>query len=122
MTSAPATNFERRPYTVTYKDFHTGEIKKLVRRPPAKLHPILPTDQVVLTSQKGADWPSGDEYSVKQINPKQPNILKIEDNNGKTTFVDYFDVRLSKEIAARNEDGSPWSPEQGPRRSYTQWP
>jgi hypothetical protein len=83
--------FDRTPYTVRYMKDGVQQVVR--RRPPPKLHDILPGDKVSLTRRKSEDWDEGDEVSVKSINPRQPNTLRIEEG-GKTTFVPYFDTRF----------------------------
>ncbi len=111
--------FSRKPYTVTYKDYHTGEIKKIKRRPPPKLHDILPTDKVELTRKKNDDWLEGEEFTVKHINPRHPNILQIEKPEGPATFVSHYDLRLEERIARRPG----YNPEEDPQNNkYLLWP
>jgi len=84
--------FSREPYRVTY---YQDGVKHTIRRvPPPKLHPILPEDKVELTRSKNADFRAGDRFAVKDIQPRQPNVLQIQNEEGLTTFVDSFDVNL----------------------------
>ena len=94
-------NFSRKPYTVAYTDFHTGELVKIVRRPPPLLHEMLPTDIVELTTKKGDDFQAGDDFTVKHISYRQPNTIQIQDDDGNTTFVPSFDLELKGKVAYR---------------------
>lgn len=110
--------FDRKPYFVTWKD-ESGEIRKIRRVPPPKLHEALPTDIVEISNKRSDDFKEGDEVSVKHINPRHPNVLQLENSDGQTTFVNYFDVKLKEKIAPR--DGVPR--EQTPERNrYLLWP
>lgn len=93
--------FDRTPYTVKYKDMK-GDIQSIRRRPPPKLHDMLPQDEVKLTRKKNDDWLSGHEFTVKHINPRHPNTLQIEDDDGKSTFVSFYDLNLERRRAARD--------------------
>jgi hypothetical protein len=110
---------QARPYTVTYRDFHTGELKKVTRRPPPKLHDMLPTDQVQLTYKKNDDWLPGDEVRVKHISPKQPNILQVEKDDGSTTFVSHYDARLLEKLAPEHGESLMEDPK---FNRYLLWP
>lgn len=92
--------FSRRPYTVTYTDLQ-GEKKSIRRVPPPKLHEALPTDVVELNRKRSDDFPAGDDYEVSYINPRHPNTLQLKNDDGQTTFVEYFDVTLEEERAPR---------------------
>jgi hypothetical protein len=92
--------FSRRPYTVTYRDLE-GEMQTIRRRPPPKLHRALPSDIVSLTRGKNDDFREGDEFTVKHINPRHPNVLQVADDDGLATFVDYYDMNLEEEVALR---------------------
>src|SRR5262245_13551200 len=98
--SDDAIKFDRTPYTVTYKDLK-GETQKIRRVPPAKLHEALPTDIVRLDRKRSDDFDEGGEFEVKSISPRQPNVMQLQGDNGLTTFVDYFDVTLTEEVAPR---------------------
>jgi hypothetical protein len=110
-------NFSNQSYTVTY--YQNGEKKTVKRRPPPVLHNMLPEDMVKLTQTKNADFAEGDEFKVKQINPRSPNTLQITDDDGNATFVPYFDLQLQEVVAPRN--GVP--PKEMPERNqYLLWP
>ena len=94
--------FPRIPYKTVYKDFHTNEVKTIRRVPPEKLHDILPTDKVELTTTLGADWKEGNIYTAKFIGPRSPNVIQIEDSKVGTTFVPYFELKLDSEVAERD--------------------
>jgi hypothetical protein len=90
----------RRPYTITYQDLK-GEKHTIRRVPPPRLHDMLPTDIVELTRQKNEDFVVGDEFDVKHINPRHPNVLQLTNDDEITTFVDYYDLDLVEEVADR---------------------
>lgn len=94
--------FNHKPYQVIYKDQHTGELKKIMRRPPEKLHDILPTDIVKLNQRKSADFEEDGEYKVKHISPRSPNVLQLKNDDGQTTFVEYFQTDLQEKVAYRS--------------------
>ena len=111
-------NFDRKPYFVSWKD-ESGEMHKIRRVPPPKLHEALPEDMVKLTKTKSDDFKEGAVLKVKNITNRQPNTLQLVDDDGKTTFVNYSDVELKEKRAARN--GIP--PEALPERNrYLLWP
>lgn len=110
--------FDRKPYFVTWKD-ESGELRKIRRVPPPKLHEALPTDIVELSNKRSDDFKEGDAVTVKHINPRHPNVLQLQNSEGQTTFANYFDVKLKEKIAPR--DGVPR--EQAPERNkYLLWP
>ena len=82
----------RKPYVVQYRDFHTGALVTVKRRPPPKVHQMLPNDVVTLSTKSGEGWEEGGEYTVKSISPRQPNVLQIENSKGETTFVPYNEL------------------------------
>ena len=92
--------FSRSPYTVTYLDLQ-GKQQTLRRVPPPKLHEMLPTDIVELTTRKNEDFETGDLADVYHINVRHPNVLQLRNDDGLTTFVEYFDVDLHEEVAPR---------------------
>ena len=98
----------RKPYTAYYKDSITGEIKSIKRQPPKPQHSMLPTDTVELTTRKGEDWPANETYTIKHINFRQPNVIQLEDEQGKTTFVESSELKLiqknSDEIGVKQID------------------
>lgn len=110
--------FSRKPYTITYKD-QQGEIQKIKRRPPPKLHEALPTDVVELTTRKNSDWQEGGEFQIKHISRLQPNTIQLVNEEGQTTFVPYYDVRLEKKVAPRG--GVPIQ-DQPIQNRYLLWP
>lgn len=109
--------FDRKPYTVQYT--RNGEKKTYRRRPPPKLHDMLPTDKVVLTQSKNEDFRKGQEFTVKNISPRQPNILQVTNKDGVSTFVDYFDLRLEEMVAKREGMNIKDSPQ---NNRYLLWP
>ena len=62
-----------------------------MRRPPPKLHDVLPEDTVTIRNRKNADWKEGDKVKVAGISSRQPNVLHVEKEDGKRTFLSYFD-------------------------------
>lgn len=92
--------FSRRPYTVTY--YKDGERHTIRRRPPERLHDIWPEDVVSLVKGKNEDFAEGDEVEVKHVNYRHPNVLQLENDDGGTTFVEYFDLELEEAIGPRN--------------------
>ncbi len=113
--------FDRKPYNVTYVDLK-GDQKTIRRVPPPKLHEMLPTDVVELTTKKNDDFQAGDQFTVKHINARHPNIIQIDDGDGNATFVPYFDLKLepSGEMAPR--DGQTAPHEVPARNRYLLWP
>ncbi len=78
-------------------------VKHTIRRqPPPKLHDIMPEDEVKLTRSKNADFKEGETLTVKGINPRQPNVLQLVNEDGLATFVDYYDAKLETIRSARN--------------------
>jgi hypothetical protein len=84
--------FDRRPYKVEY--YKDGQKHVISRRPPPKLHPILPEDVVTIRRKRNDDWQEGDEVEVKAISSRQPNTLQVKNENGRTTFLPFFDVEF----------------------------
>ena len=110
-------HFSRRPYPVTY--YKDGQKVTIMRRPPEKVHDALPEDIVELKIKKNDDWNAGDDFKVKHINPRHPNILQIEKSDGETTFVPYFDVELEEMVAPR----AGYQPKDIPKANkYLLWP
>lgn len=110
--------FDRKPYFVTWKD-QNGDMQKIRRVPPPKLHEALPEDIVKLTRKRSDDFPEGAELTVKHIANRHPNTLQLIAEDGKTTFVNYTDIEIKERRAAR--DGM--QPEELPERNrYLLWP
>lgn len=110
-------NFDRTPYNVTY--FKDGEKHTIRRRPPPLLHEMLPKDEVRLSRGKNEDFQLGDKFTVKHINPKHPNVLQIQDDEGRATFVDYYDLELEKKVSRQDGAGSVEAIDQN---QYLLWP
>lgn len=92
--------FNRAPYNVTY---YKDGVKQTIRRvPPPKLHEAVPDDLVSLKRGKNADFKEGDEFTVKHINPRHPNVLQLTNDEGQSTFVDYYDMNLEEMRGKRN--------------------
>ena len=94
-------------------------MKTIRRVPPPKLHDMLPKDKVVLQQGKNEDFETGDEFTVKHINQRHPNVLQLTNEDGRTTFVDYFDLKLEERRATRNGVSPLDLPE---NNSYLRWP
>lgn len=110
--------FDRKPYFVSWKD-ENGDMKRIRRVPPPKLHEALPEDIVKLTKQRNDDFKTGDTVAVKHINPRHPNVLQLVNDSGQTTFVDYYNMEVTEKRALR--DGM--RPEELPERNkYLRWP
>ncbi len=110
--------FDRKPYTISYMD-QDGKQQKIRRVPPPKLHEALPTDQVELTRKHSDSFDTGDVVTVTSINPRHANTLKVENEDGQTTFISYFEMFLKDKIAARNGV----LPQNDPvRNKYLLWP
>lgn len=92
-------HFSRRPYTVTY--YKEGERHTIRRTPPPKLHEIWPDDVVSLKTTKNADYLEGDEFTVKHINTRHPNVIQIENEDGDRTFVPSYDLELEDKVGVR---------------------
>ena len=111
--------FDRTPYKVTY--YQDGKKVTIRRVPPEKLHEALPTDIVKLTAPHSDDFPEGATYTVKGISTRQPNILQLENDNGQTTFVPYFDAELKEKKVYPRENFE--DPRDNPRvNRYLTWP
>ena len=105
----------RKPYTVTYRDFHTNEIKKIKRRPPVKNHNLDPTDKVKLLTTRNADWQNGDVYEVKRLVHKNANVVQIKNEDNESTFVNAEKLELISKGAKDPRYGLYWS-------EYLTWP
>ena len=86
--------FDRSPYKVTY--YKEGKMHTIRRVPPPKLHDAMPGDTVTITNKKNDDWQEGQTVKVKNITSRQPNVLQVEKEDGKYTFLDYRDVKLNE--------------------------
>lgn len=85
--------FDRRPYKVEY--YKDGKKHTINRRPPPKLHKMQAEDEVVIQRKKNDDWDKGSKVEIKNITNRQPNVLQVVGDDGKTTFLDFYDVKLS---------------------------
>ncbi len=113
--------FSRRPYNVTY--YKDGEQHTIRRVPPRKLHDIMPKDEVMLTTKKNVDFEEGDEFTVKNISPRQPNTIQVEDDEGRTTFVPYYDLEVTESFDFLDDDGKPVAANEAPvNNRYLLWP
>jgi hypothetical protein len=111
--------FSRDPYTVVFKDFHTGKIQRITRRPPPLQHDMLPEDIVTLSRRSNDDWDLGTEATIKGINPRNPNVLQLEQSNGDTKFLNAVEVNLEKQVADRPGEKKIDSPRYN---RYLTWP
>lgn len=109
--------FSRRPYNVTY--YKDGERHTIRRRPPEKLHQIWPEDEVSLIGNRNEDFKADEEYVVKHINPRHPNVLQLENEDGATTFVEYFDLNLENAIGPRSGEDAV---DTAVSNEYLNWP
>ena len=111
--------FTQKPYKVTYYDMN-GDKKVIRRVPPKKMHDILPTDIVEIKVKHSDDFDIGDNFEVKGINPRHPNVVHIHDDDEHSTFVSYLDLDLKEKRAPREGDESGFS---SPTRDrYLLWP
>ena len=55
-----------------------------------------------LKQTKNIDWEADEEFTVKHINPRHPNVLQLINDEGETTFVDHYQVELEEMIGARD--------------------
>ena len=117
--SASPIHFSRKPYTVVYKDFHSGELIHRKRRPPEKDHLMLPTDIVELKATKNNHWAQGDEVEIKHISYREPNVLQLKNEYDETTFLSSSEVDLVEEVAYREGSTHKSSPQDN---RYLVWP
>lgn len=82
--------FSRRPYKVEY--YKDGKKHVINRRPPPKIHDMLPEDIVTITKKRNQDWDEGKEVEIERISERQPNTLLVKDYDNKHTFLSYSDV------------------------------
>ena len=116
-----AIKFDRKPYTIAYTD-QDGKQQSIRRIPPPKLHSAMPKDKVELTKKLNDDFQEGDELTVKAINPRHANVLKVENSKGQMAFISHYDMKLKDKLAPRGENGE-ITPEQFPERNqYLLWP
>ena len=94
-----------RPYVVSY--YKDGKKVNIRRTPPPAMHEMLPTDVVKLNFTKNADFREGENFTVKNINPRHPNTLQITNEEGAHTFVPYYDLELKERVAHRGEGKDP---------------
>jgi hypothetical protein len=119
-----AIKFDRKPYTISYTDSE-GNLKKIRRVPPPKLHNALPTDKVELTRKHSDQFRAGEEVTVKSINPRHPNTLKVENADGETTFINHYEMFLKEKITRNTPASSAESSDEeipSDRNKYLLWP
>jgi hypothetical protein len=51
-------------------------------------------DEVRLLASKNDDFKSGEILTLKGISTRQPNVLHLVNEEGLSTFVDYYDAKL----------------------------
>jgi hypothetical protein len=102
-----------------YKD---GEKETIRRRPPPKLHDVLPNDTVTLTRGKNDDWKEGETYKVKNIQQRSPNVLQLVNEEGLTTFVNYYDAKMTIKPEERLPEGIESKFELPINNEYLLWP
>lgn len=94
--------------------------------PPPKLHTAMPTDVVELKRRKSDHFIEGERVTVKHINPRHPNVLKVENSNGETTFISHYEMVLKQKIAnttgVNGASGEPEDSAQNIDNSYLDWP
>lgn len=112
--------WSREPYTVTY--YKDGEKQTIRRRPPPKLHDALPNDTVTLTRSKNDDWKEGESFKVKNIQQRSPNVLQLVNEEGLTTFVDYYDAKMTIKPEERLPEGVESKFELPINNKYLLWP
>lgn len=117
--------FDRKPYIVSYVDAD-GKQQQIRRVPPQKLHTAMPTDVVELKRRKSDHFIEGERVTVKHINPRHPNVLKVENSNGETTFISHYEMVLKQKIAnttgVNGASGEPEDSAQNIDNSYLDWP
>jgi hypothetical protein len=80
---------------------------------------MWPQDIVELKEGKNVDWEAGEDFTVRHINPHHPNTIQLENDDGATTFVAYYDLELKEAVGPR--DGQ--SPKDTPQNNrYLTWP
>ena len=82
---------DRKPYFVTWKDAQ-GQIQRIRRMAPPKAHDLNVGDEATLDRRLGDDFSKGTKVSIEASNQRHPNILKLKNEDGQTTFVPYFDL------------------------------
>lgn len=111
-----------KPYKVTYRSVVDGEMHTIRRRPPPRLHTLLPEDRVVLNHKKNDDWQVGEEYEVQGYTKRAPNTIRITNKETKDyTYVPYYDLKLQPkpgESMIKDADGV----ERPVSNRYLSWP
>jgi hypothetical protein len=59
----------------------------------------------VLPKSLSDDLKAGDELTVKSINPRHANVLKVENSKGQSTFISHYDMILKEKLGARGANG-----------------
>ena len=96
-----------------------GVQKKIRRTTTSKLHEMLPQDEVTLTSKKNDDFQVDDSFKVKHINQRHPNVLQLENDEGKTTFVDYYDKIRARKLGERSDGTLGLGPSRRTKNTYS---
>lgn len=84
-------NNGRKGYYVTWKDAQ-GQMQRVRRFPPPKLHDLNSGDEATLERRLGDDFPVGTDVTIEPGNTRNPNVLKLRNDDGQTKFVPYFDL------------------------------
>lgn len=111
----------RRPYKVEY--YKDGKKHVIQRRPPPQLHSLQKNDDVLIQRKKNDDWEAGAKVTIKNISPRQPNVLQVIGDDGKTTFLDYDSVKLVGREGLDPEEAEKIARDADPIGSnYLMWP
>ena len=95
MTQVSGNSNNRKPYVVHYNDLD-GNPQTIRRVPPKQLHEMIVNDKVTITKQKSEVWDEGGDVKIIRITNRQPNTLQVENEEGKRTFLPYFDVNFKE--------------------------
>ena len=85
------------PYNVTY--YKDGKKHTIRRVPPPTLHDMEKGDSASIIDRRNQDWAVGDNVTIKNINPRQPNVLMVEkeSDSDSYTFMNYFQLQKTGE-------------------------
>lgn len=96
-------NNQRKAYYVQWRDAE-GQMQRIRRFPPPTLHDFQPGDEATIERRFSDDFPVGTEITVEPSSPRNPNVLKLKNEDGQTKFVPYFDL-VGKVRQFRQIDG-----------------
>ena len=86
----------------------------------------MPEDVVELKRRKSDNFIDGDSVKVKHINPRHPNILKVENAQGQTTFISHYEMvvkqKVSNTTAIRDDSIDDKDSTSNIDSSYLDWP